>query len=372
VSNLRDEHCFGSREPFSLGVEEELFLSDPETGRQLDARERVLDEAEQPERGEITGEVHACEVELITDVCKSADEAVGVLAELRQAVLGTGVGLIGSATHPSAEEGTSEVSDTDRYRFISEQLGDAVASPVAAMHVHVGMPDPEAAIRAFNGLRRHLPLLEALAANAPFRHGRDSRFASARELSLRAWPRSGAPREMDDYADFVDYAERLTRAAEVPDYTFHWWKLRPHPRLGTLEVRALDAQSSLERVASLVALVHVLARHEAHAGPRAAPPTEILEEASYRAGREGIDARLPDADGNPRELAVVLAETLDLVSAEADQLGCASDLKGLEDLVREGGGAAVQRADHERGGMAAVLAGLLERSADRHRWTAGD
>ena len=181
------------------------------------------------------------------------------------------------------------------------------------------MPDAETAIRAFNGLRRHLPLLEALAANAPFRHGRDTGFASARELALRAWARSGAPRAMDDYADFVDYAERLTRAAGVRDYTFHWWKLRPHPRLGTVEVRALDAQSSPQHVAALVALVHALARHEATAEPVPGPPPEILEEASYRAGRDGLAAELPDADGKLRPVAVVLEQTLALARPAAEE-----------------------------------------------------
>jgi carboxylate-amine ligase len=315
-------------------------------------------------RGAVTGEVNACEIELITDVCRTAAEAVGVLATLRRAVLSTGTGLLGSATHPSAEEGSSEISETDRYALVHDQIGDAAASPVAALHVHVGMPDAGTAIRAFNGLRRHLPLIEALAANSPYRHGRDSRFASARELNLRAWPRSGTPREMVDYADFVAFAERLTRAAGVPDYTYHWWKLRPHPRLGTVEVRALDVQDDLCRTASLVALVHSLARHEGSAEPRPAPPPEILEEASYRAGREGLSAELPDADGNPRPLAAVIEETLALVRPASLELGCAVALDGILTLVEEGGGAGRQRADCESGGIERVLTGLLGRSAD--------
>jgi carboxylate-amine ligase len=357
------EPRFGDGTPYTLGVEEELFLVDADSGRQIDAREEVLERVDPPARGEVTGEVHACEVELITDVCATAAEAIAVLADLRRAVTATGTALLGSATHPSAEEGESEISETDRYRFVSEQLGDAAASPVAALHVHVGMPDAPTAIRAFNGLRRHLPLIEALAANSPFRHGRDSRFASARELNLRAWPRSGAPREMADYADFVAFAERLTRAAGVPDYTFHWWKLRPHPRLGTVEVRALDVQDDLARTASLIALVHSLARHEATAEPRPAPPPEILEEASYRAGREGLAAELPDADGNPRPLAAVLEETLALARPAAAELGCAAELEGIVTLVDAGGGAGIQRADDERSGIDAVLQGLLERTA---------
>jgi carboxylate-amine ligase len=362
AADLRD-HRFGAGEPFTLGVEEELFLADPVDGRQLDARERVLEGLRGLERGEITGEVQACQLELITDVCATAGEAVAVLRDLRRAARATGVGLIGSATHPSAPEGASEVSDAERYRFIAGILRDAMATPVGALHVHVGMPDPETAIRAFNGLRHHLPLLEALAANAPYRHGRDSGFASARELALRAWPRSGAPRAFDDYTDFSRYAERLTRASGVPDYTMHWWKLRPHPRLGTVELRALDVQSSPARMASLVALAHALARREAEAPPRPPLAPELLDEASYRAGREGLAAELPDADGRLRPVRAVLGTALALARPHAAELGSEAELDGLADLVEEGGGAGVQRADFARGGMDAVLGGLLERTA---------
>src|SRR4051794_37857815 len=100
-----DDPNFGNEEPFSLGVEEELFLVDPGDGRQLNARERVLDEVSAPDRGEITGEVHACEIELITDVCATPREAIEVLSALRRAVLATDIGLLGTATHPTAEEG---------------------------------------------------------------------------------------------------------------------------------------------------------------------------------------------------------------------------------------------------------------------------
>ncbi len=354
---------FDSEHPFSLGVEEELFLVDPRDGRQLDAREDVLRSVSRPPRGSITGELHACEVELITGTCSTVSEAVDQLCELRGLVAETGIGAIGSATHPSAPEGTSRVSDTDRYEFIARQLGDAMISPVAAMHVHVGMPDPETAIRAFNGMRRHLPLLEALAANSPYRHGRDSGFASARELSLRAWPRSGAPRAMVDYDDFVAYAKRLDRAAGVPDYTFDWWKLRPHPKLGTIEVRALDVQSSPWHAAGLVALVHSLALHEATAEEAPpAPAPEILEEASYHAGREGLAAELPDAEGYRSPVEEVLAAALEIARPCAERLGCGAELERVPVLVGEGGGAGLQRRDHERGGMEAVLAGLLERA----------
>ena len=215
--------------------------------------------------------MHACQIELITDVCRSAGEAVGTLGGLRRAVIATGAGVLGAGTHPSATEDDAEITDKERYERIRDLLGDAVATPVAGLHIHVGMPDAETATRVFNGLRRHLPLLQALAANSPFRHGRDTGLASVREVTMRGWPRSGVPRAMRDFEDFCEMARVLTHAADVPDYTWFWWKLRPHPRLGTVEIRALDVQASLEDTAALVAFTHCLARHAAEGRARRRP-----------------------------------------------------------------------------------------------------
>jgi carboxylate-amine ligase len=321
-------------------------------------------EAVQARLGEVDGtverELHACQVELITDVCTSAVEAAGLLGALRRAVLATGAGLLGSGTHPSALEGAAEITDKARYERIHELLGDAVATPVAGLHIHVGMPDPETAIRAFNGLRCHLPLLQALGANSPFRHGRDTGLASAREVTVRGWPRSGVPRAMRDFDDFTAAAELLTRAADVPDYTWFWWKLRPHPRLGTVEVRALDAQVSLEDTAVIVALAHCLARHAAEADPEPPPPSEVLEEGMFRAARYGVQARLPDHEGRLRSVAELVEQRIEQLRPCALELGCEAELDGLRGLLARGGGAGRQRAAFEIAGMDGLLREMTE------------
>jgi carboxylate-amine ligase len=349
---------FGGGEPFTLGVEEELLLVDPATGALRNAGAEVLERLGPLEHGEVKGEVHACQVELITGVCRTVSDAVAQLRAMRAAVRETGFGVIGSGTHPTAQEGEAEITDQERYEFIRARLGDAIADPVSALHVHVGMPDAQTAIRVFNGLRRHLPLLEALGANSPFRHGRDTGLASAREITLRAWPRSGVLRELRDYADFERATARLTKVADVPDYTFHWWKLRPHPRVGTVEIRALDVQATPEDTAPLVAAVHALAHHVAHAEPVPGPPPEILEEASFRAARGGAAATLPDRDDRLRPARELLAEAIDAARDSARELSCERELLATADLA---GGAARQRAAHAGGGFDAVLKELLER-----------
>jgi glutamate---cysteine ligase / carboxylate-amine ligase len=139
------DNAFGSGKAFSVGVEEELFLVDPISGRQANASTAVQERLGQV-RGAIERELHACQMELITDICHSASEAVSQLQGLRRAVLETGAWLLGSGTHPSAIEGEAEITDKERYERIRELLGDAVATPVGGLHIHIGMPGPDTAI----------------------------------------------------------------------------------------------------------------------------------------------------------------------------------------------------------------------------------
>jgi len=355
--------AFGSGEPFSVGVEEELFLVDPVTGRLANSSGAITGRLG-PVKGTVERELHACQVELITEVCRDTGEAVDALRSMRRAVLQVGAGLLGAGTHPSAREEDFEITDKERYERIRDLLGDATATPVSGLHIHIGMPDSSTAIRAFNGLRRHLPLLQALAANSPFRHGRDTGLASAREVTIRAWPRTGVPPAMRDFEDFCRMTRLLTRAADVPDYTWFWWKLRPHPRLGTVELRALDVQSSLKDTAALIALAHCLARHAAEAEPEDDPSAELIEEGVFRAARFGVEAELPDAEGRLRPLRELLEEALSLARRHADELHCVDELSSLPGLVQRGGGAGRQRSVHEVAGMDALLRSMTAVTGD--------
>ncbi|MDQ2898068.1 MAG: glutamate-cysteine ligase family protein, partial [Actinomycetota bacterium] len=126
------DHRFGSSEPFSIGIEEELFLVDPVTGRQTNASEAVLARLGEVE-GTVQQEVHACQVELITNVCASVGEAVRALRAMRLAVLQTGVGILASGTHPSAGEGEATITHKERFERIHYLLGDAEVTPTSAL-----------------------------------------------------------------------------------------------------------------------------------------------------------------------------------------------------------------------------------------------
>jgi carboxylate-amine ligase len=250
----------------------------------------------------------------------------------------------------------------DRYRLIADEMrGLQARTPTCALHVHVGMPDAEAAIRAFNEMRSHLPLLQALAANSPFWYGRDSGLASARAQVFRALPRSEIPPAFSSFDEYAECTEALVAAGGMPNYTFVWWDIRPHPILGTLEIRAMDSQSSLGNAAGLAALVHSLARMavEEH-GPW--EHREVLMESSFRAARDGLDATLWH-DGALRPVPEIARATVERARPYARELGSEGALEEIERILIEGNGAARQRAAFASGGMTEVLAELVEETA---------
>src|SRR3954470_11599410 len=343
---------------FSLGVEEELLMVSPASLLPLRATDAVLADVE-PGIGAITGEVSDGVLELLTPVCDSVGEAVDVLGRLRGEVAQR-TGLLGAGVHPLARFGDVRLRDGERYRLISETMRALMRqTPHCGVHVHVGMPDAETAVRACNGMRKWIPLLQALGANSPYWYGRDSGLASARSVICNSFPRAGIPREFGDYADFAATVHELRALGECPDYSFLWWDVRPHPRLGTLEIRALDAQSSLEDLAGLVALIHCLAVHEATAPAGRPRSAEALRELSFRACRDGLDAQLWLDDGL-RPAREVAYRAIALAGAYAAELGCWDELMLLHRLLECGNGAQRQRRHARDGGMRLMLRRLAD------------
>jgi carboxylate-amine ligase len=355
------EHAFGRGEPFRVGIEDELFLVDAEL--RLDhAAERVVPALGLPE-GAAGFEAFASEVELRSPPSRSVAEAVEALRRGRAAVAEAGAIPLAAGLHPAAEHGDARLVDAPRYRRVGAELrGLLRRTPECALHVHVGMPDPETAIRACNGLRIHLPLLAGLAANSPFWFGSDSGMASARAALVRAYPGRGVPRAFRDFADYERAMESTLRAAGMEDRTQLWWDVRPHARLGTVEVREMDAQTELRDVLPLAALVHCLARFEAERAIPVDISAEALSWSAFRAARDGIDAEVLDEDGCVRPLREVARATLSRLVMVAGELDAVEALDEVERLLEEGGGAARQRAEHARSGMPGLLRSLVRRT----------
>jgi carboxylate-amine ligase len=369
------EHAFGHGESFLVGVEEELLIVDRQTHRLAPAAAVLLESLSAPV-GSAGYEAPAAEIELRSAPCAQAADAAEQLAQLRGRAPTADLTLMGAGVHPTARWGDVALVDIERYAQVGETMRGLIRrTPECALHVHVSMPDPESAIRAYNGLREHLPVLIALGANSPWWFGADSGLASARYALVRSYPRRGVPNRLRDFEHYVETIDAVTAAGELPDYTWVWWDVRLQPKLGTVEVRELDAQSRVSDVAGIGALVQGLACHEAgsgagarasrgagaraSSGARGTLPTEAIAESCFRACRDGLDASI-FAGGAVRPAREVARATIELARPYARDLGSEPALDGLRDVLERGGGAERQRAAYRRGGVEAMLEGLAQ------------
>ncbi len=360
AEGVRAEHGFGSSTPLTMGVEEELLLLDADCGLLADGQS-VLDRIDPERRDSVSTEIFATQIEMKTGICLDAGQAVRELVEVRRAVADTGARLMGSGVYPGGA-GEPQLVERARYETVKRDLASLLSTPPCALHVHVGMPDPETAVAVANAMRHHLPLLAALTANSPFRDGGDTGMASARASVVRSYPRFEMPRAFRDYEDFVRVADQLIAAAGVEDYTYIWWDVRPHPNLGTVEVRGMDVQPRAEQNAAVAALIQALAAKEIDRPGAPGLTREAIEESYYQAGRYGLQARLMVDDHTAAPALEVARGTLAEALPYAEQLGGAGAFEELDRIVAEGNGADRQRRVHAERGMAALLADLAERT----------
>jgi carboxylate-amine ligase len=369
MSWVPGEHRFGCAPDFSVGVEEELLLVDPERLCLKADSDRIL--ATLAGSGGVKAEIFEAVIEVTSPPCRTVAAAVDSLAELRGEIARAGGATLASGTHPDGRFGDASLHNTPRYEAVEDALRGVLRTPTCALHVHVGMPDPESAIRVANAMRVHVPLIDALAANSPFWHGVDSGLASARTAILRSYPRSEVPREFSCWDEFCETAAELARAAKVDDYTYFWWDVRPHPLLGTVEVRCADIQCTPERTAGLAALIQSLAKLELSEPGCVIPCREALAQHVFAANRYGLQAEVPNGRGDLLPVREAAAEALERVDGHARELDCAAELEAIEQILGCGNGADRQRAAFGVGGMPGLLADLAEQSGvvQARSWT---
>ena len=356
----RYDHKFGSSAPLTLGVEEELLLVD-EHHQLIAEGELVLERVAGPVAQRVSTEIFAEQIELKTGVCHGVDDVLADLEELRRAIAAEGFRLLGSGLHPTSS-GEPTLVSSPRYRVVREDFGSLLRTPPCGLHVHVGIPDPDTAVRLANAFRRYLPVLQALSANSPFQEEADSGHASARTQVVRSYPRFQVPREFRDYEDFCRVADQLIAAAGVDDYTYIWWDVRPHPKLGTVEVRAVDVQMDAAGSSAIAALIQAIAAREL-AEPRVLDLSrEALEESYFQAASHGLDAEILLDSPTPEPARQASRRVLDSVRPYARELGSEAALAEVERILAEGNGADEQRRVHQRVGMDGLLDHLAERT----------
>lgn len=346
------EHRF-TGPSYTLGVEEELMIVDAETLDLANSIEGLLADLEGHDAaGEVKPELMESVCEIATTPCADAAEIGVQLGELRQlvtAAAGQRELAIGAAgTHPFAMWEDQRIVSRPRYRELVAGLQWVARQElIFGIHVHVGVDDPDKAIHIANGMRVHLPILLALSANSPFWRADATGLLSSRTPIFRAFPRVGIPPRYDDWADWEQRIEFMVQSKAIPDYTYLWYDVRPHPKFGTVEVRVMDSQTRLEHTLGLAALVQAMAKElgeHFEAGQQLSRyPFEMLDENKWFAARHGLDGELVDLPSRDRVSTKALARRLvDRLRGHAEDLGSGDELGAIEDLIEHGNGGARQ------------------------------
>jgi carboxylate-amine ligase len=245
-------------------------------------------------------------------------------------------------------------------RFVARQ------ELIFGMHVHVGIDEPEKAIHVVNGMRVHVPVLLGLSANSPFWRADRTGMASTRTPIFRAFPRVGMPPTYKDWADYERRIEFMVGTRVIEDYTYLWYDVRPHPNFGTVEIRVMDSQTHVEHTLGLAALTQALVRelalHYESGKPLSSYPFEMLDENKWLAARHGLEGELVDLPKQERVATRALARRLlDRAREHAHDLGSATELEAVEDLLERGGGASRQvvvwEANHDLREVMAEIVG---------------
>jgi carboxylate-amine ligase len=358
---------FGATAPGTVGIEEELFVVSAGSYELAPVPPGLLDgHRRKPE-------LFRSLLELTSRPAASVADAVAELGRLRAETVSEleahGLAVLASGTHPAAGGEADDVSDVPELRAFVEYAGPAaLVQRCCGLHVHVSVGDERECLAALEFVLPWLPLVLALSANSPYHAGAPSGYASVRAELLTRLPRSGAPPVFESFAEWDAFATTLVELGLADDYTRIWWDVRPHPRLGTIEVRMADQPTGLALTGAFAALVQALV-----CSARAGEPADrgVYAQNRFAAQRFGCRAELIHPGG--ASLATVpelTAELLGLVEPVALRLGSTELLAPLRALSRRT--QADEQLELGANGLDALVAHLCERTAGSGFAPAGD
>jgi carboxylate-amine ligase len=347
---------FEGSDDFTVGIEEEFALVDPQTLELIPRFELLRDAgASDPVLSKsIAGELISSEIEIRSGAGSDVEDARLRQADARRRLFALardhGVALGATGTHPLSDYREQHIIDTEHYHRVEEGLKYvAWRNNTFSLHVHVGVNGPDRAVRVCDRLRPVLPLLLAVSANSPYIDGRDSGLHSGRSQTFtKSFPRCGIPDVFGGWQAWADYVDLLVRTGSIVEFTQLWWSVRPHHDFGTVEVRVCDAQMTAAEADGLAELIVACVRRaaaEVDAGDLPPDlPHRLIEENMWRAIRYGLDGRMLDLDADPIE-EFAAAETLDRLNAWA----------GSDVVLPEANGAQRQRRMIEAGATPAEV-----------------
>jgi carboxylate-amine ligase len=352
---------------FTVGIEEEFAILDPETLDMVPRYEELRRLADQDPAlaASAAGELIASEIEITSGRGEDLRAALDAQREHRRRLFALaaehGAALGATGTHPWADYRRQQIIDTDHYRRVADGLRYvAWRNNTFSLHLHVGIRGADRAVQVCDRLRPVLPLLLAISGNSPFLDGRDSGLHSARTQTFtRSFPRCGIPDAFGSWQSFAEYIRFLVDTRSIVEYTQVWWSIRPHLSFGTVEVRICDVQLTAgesEALSALILACVAQAARDIDAGvPSRDLPPRMIEENMWRAIRFGLDGQLLDLErGEPYPARGAVDRLLAWTEPVRSELGLEVDLPAQN-------GAQRQRAQLEAGGtLSEVYAGAVE------------
>jgi carboxylate-amine ligase len=352
---------YGQSSAYSIGVEEEFQLLDPETLELVPVVDTLLATLPEGTGSQVKHELMQSVVETSTVVCDSVGAAAEDLQRLRRTVLTAadrvGAVVASAGTTPISRWEGQAITDQPRYRDIVARLQwVARRELIFGLHVHVGVDSVDKCMHVFNAIREELPLILALSANSPFWQGSTTGLQSSRIKVFDAFPRSGMPPAMPGGWDEYDaLLERGARTGLIPDHTYVWWDVRPHPDFGTIEIRICDAQARLADTNALAALIQALVawhgdRFDAGVTFDTHVPQLLLEENRWSAARHGLDGEMVDfASDQLVATRPLVARLLDRTEPVARRLGSIEWFDHLASMLETTGATRQLEAWHAGG-----------------------
>src|SRR6185436_14500180 len=332
--------------PFTLGIEEEYQVVDPETRELRSYITQILERGQMILREQIKAEMHQSIVEVGTRPVRTVQEARAEVVRLRGTIAALsaqhGLKIVAAGTHPISSWMEQEITPFERYKGVVEEMQElALRLLIFGMHVHIGMPHNDPTIELMNVARYFLPHILALSTSSPFWMSRNTGFKSYRGTIFSNFPRSGIPPSFSSYSEFDGYVNLLIKTKCIDNGKKIWWDLRPHPTFGTLEFRVCDIATRVDECIALAAVMQAIVvklyiMFEQNTTFRVYRRA-VINENKWRAQRWGLDGKLIDFGKRAEvDAKALIYELVAFVDEVLDPLGSRAEVEYLLKIV-EGG-----------------------------------
>jgi len=334
---------------FTLGVEEEYQIIDPESRDLRSHLSKIVDGAKIILNEQVKAEMHQSVVEVGTVICSNVQEAEAEIKSLRTAIVGLAdkQGLIvgGAGTHPFSKWQDQPITDDPRYHNIINEMQDAARSNlIFGMHCHVGIENREIGLQLMNQATYFLPHIFAISTNSPFWEGRNTGYKSFRTKVFDKFPRTGLPEYFDSVSAYDDYLDTLVKTNCIDNPKKIWWDLRLHPFYDTIEFRICDMSLTVDETMCIVAIIQAIVaklyKLSMHNMSFNIYRLALIRENKFRAARYGIDGHMIDFGLHKEvETKMLIVELLEFIDDVVDELGSRDKINYVYEIMKNGTGA---------------------------------